>query len=165
MSAILIRGGTVVNADRQFRADVLCVEGKVHSVGDALQAAGEFPRVDLFGGGNEVFYGVGGRFDRRRSRASERARRTDERDAMMSSERHLHGGQQTGDARRVVEQVGENDEDFVVACLRDPFHQRIGQCIQASTVATPPAVKRDERFHPRDTRLCQKPLCVLRTLG
>jgi dihydropyrimidinase len=38
MSAILIRGGTVVNADRQVRADVLCVDGKVHSVGDALQA-------------------------------------------------------------------------------------------------------------------------------
>ena len=31
MSAILIRGGTVVNADRQFRADVVCVDGKIHS--------------------------------------------------------------------------------------------------------------------------------------
>ena len=38
MSDILIRGGTVVNADRQFRADVLCVDGKIHSVGDSLQA-------------------------------------------------------------------------------------------------------------------------------
>ena len=38
MTSILIRGGTVVNADRQFRADVLCVDGKIHSVGDSLPA-------------------------------------------------------------------------------------------------------------------------------
>ena len=37
MSSFLIRGGTVVNADRQFKADVLCVDGKIHSVGDKLE--------------------------------------------------------------------------------------------------------------------------------
>ena len=38
MSTLLIRGGTVVNADRQFRADVLCVAGKIQAVGDNLAA-------------------------------------------------------------------------------------------------------------------------------
>jgi len=33
--AILIRGGTVVNTDREFKADVLCVDGKVAAVGAA----------------------------------------------------------------------------------------------------------------------------------
>ncbi|WP_254901532.1 amidohydrolase family protein [Lonsdalea britannica] len=32
---LLIKGGTVVNADRQFRADVLCVDGVIAAVGDA----------------------------------------------------------------------------------------------------------------------------------
>ena len=27
--ALLIRGGTVVNADREFKTDVLCVDGRV----------------------------------------------------------------------------------------------------------------------------------------
>ncbi len=49
MSAILIRGGTVVNADRQFRADVLCVDGKVHSVGEALEAPAGAQVVDAGG--------------------------------------------------------------------------------------------------------------------
>ncbi|MGM3187404.1 dihydropyrimidinase [Musicola paradisiaca] len=34
MSKLLIKGGTVVNADRQFRADVLCVDGVIAAVGD-----------------------------------------------------------------------------------------------------------------------------------
>jgi len=38
MTAILIRGGTVVNADRQLRADVLCVDGKIARVSEALEA-------------------------------------------------------------------------------------------------------------------------------
>ena len=46
MSTILIRGGTVVNADQQFRADVLCVDGKVHSVGDKLEAPAGAQLVD-----------------------------------------------------------------------------------------------------------------------
>jgi dihydropyrimidinase len=37
---LLIQGGTVVNADRQFRADVLCMDGKVVAVDEGLQAAG-----------------------------------------------------------------------------------------------------------------------------
>ena len=49
MSDILIRGGTVVNADRQFRADVLCVDGKIHSVGDSLQAPAGAQVVDAGG--------------------------------------------------------------------------------------------------------------------
>jgi dihydropyrimidinase len=32
-NALLIRGGTVVNADRSFLADVLCVDGKIAAVG------------------------------------------------------------------------------------------------------------------------------------
>jgi len=34
MSALLIRGGTVVNADREFAADVLCVDGEIAALGD-----------------------------------------------------------------------------------------------------------------------------------
>jgi dihydropyrimidinase len=34
-NALLIRGGTVVNADREFKADVLCVDGKIAAVGAA----------------------------------------------------------------------------------------------------------------------------------
>jgi dihydropyrimidinase len=32
-NALLIRGGIVVNADREFTADVLCVEGQIAAVG------------------------------------------------------------------------------------------------------------------------------------
>jgi dihydropyrimidinase len=49
MSAVLIRGGTVVNADRQFRADVLCVDGKISAVGDNLQAPSGAQTVDAGG--------------------------------------------------------------------------------------------------------------------
>ena len=34
----IVRGGTVVNADRSFRADVLCHDGKIVAVGDNLDA-------------------------------------------------------------------------------------------------------------------------------
>jgi dihydropyrimidinase len=34
--SVLIKGGTVVNADRSFRADVLCADGIIAAVGDAL---------------------------------------------------------------------------------------------------------------------------------
>jgi len=40
MTSLLIRGGTVVNADRAFRADVLCQDGRITAVGEGLQAAG-----------------------------------------------------------------------------------------------------------------------------
>ena len=49
MSSVLIRGGTVVNADRQFRADVLCGDGKIQSVGDKLQAPAGAQVVDAGG--------------------------------------------------------------------------------------------------------------------
>jgi dihydropyrimidinase len=38
MSTLLIRGGTVVNADREFRADVLVVDSRIARVGLALEA-------------------------------------------------------------------------------------------------------------------------------
>ncbi|MDD0839326.1 dihydropyrimidinase [Curvibacter sp. HBC61] len=37
-SPLLIRGGTVVNADRAFRADVLCQGGQIVAVGESLEA-------------------------------------------------------------------------------------------------------------------------------
>ena len=40
MTSLLIRGGTVVNADRAFRADVWCQDGLIAAVGEGLQAAG-----------------------------------------------------------------------------------------------------------------------------
>ena len=36
--ALVIRGGTVVNADREQRADVLCVDGRIVAVGDGAAA-------------------------------------------------------------------------------------------------------------------------------
>ncbi|MDT7531622.1 dihydropyrimidinase [Sphingopyxis sp. SE2] len=36
--SILIRGGTVVNADHMVRADVYCADGAVRAVGDAIEA-------------------------------------------------------------------------------------------------------------------------------
>ena len=38
MSTVLIRGGTVVNADREFRADVLCVDGRIVQLGTTLSS-------------------------------------------------------------------------------------------------------------------------------
>ena len=37
VSPVLIRGGTVVNADGERRADVLCVDGRIAAVGADLQ--------------------------------------------------------------------------------------------------------------------------------
>ncbi len=37
--AVLVRGGTVVNADRSFRADVLCEGGKIVAVGEGHRCA------------------------------------------------------------------------------------------------------------------------------
>jgi dihydropyrimidinase len=36
--SLLIRNGTIVNADREFRADVLCEDGKITAIGSALAA-------------------------------------------------------------------------------------------------------------------------------
>ncbi|WP_394790450.1 dihydropyrimidinase [Rhodoferax sp.] len=49
MSSVLIRGGTVVNADRAFRADVLCVDGKIAEVGENLAAPAGAQVVDAGG--------------------------------------------------------------------------------------------------------------------
>ena len=49
MSAVLIQGGTVVNADCEFRADVLCVDGQIAAVGEGLQAPPGATIVDAGG--------------------------------------------------------------------------------------------------------------------
>ena len=49
MSAVLIRGGTVVNADRAFRADVLCQDGRIVAVGEGLSAPAGASVVDAGG--------------------------------------------------------------------------------------------------------------------
>ena len=47
--SILIRGGTVVNADREFRADVLCQDGKIIAVGEHLSAPADAEIIDASG--------------------------------------------------------------------------------------------------------------------
>ena len=49
LKPLLIRGGTVVNADREFRADVLCVDGKIAAVGTALQPPAGAETLDAGG--------------------------------------------------------------------------------------------------------------------
>jgi len=49
MSAVLIRGGTVVNADRASRADVLCQDGRIVAVGEGLGAPAGATVVDAGG--------------------------------------------------------------------------------------------------------------------
>ena len=49
MSAVLIRGGTVVNADRAFPADVLCQDGRILAVGEGLSAPAGATVVDAGG--------------------------------------------------------------------------------------------------------------------
>ncbi|MDH3531667.1 MAG: dihydropyrimidinase [Gammaproteobacteria bacterium] len=46
---VLIQGGTVVNADRSIRADVLCQDGLIAAVGDKLDAPGGARIVDAGG--------------------------------------------------------------------------------------------------------------------
>lgn len=46
---ILIRGGTVVNADRAYRADVLCEGGKIVAVGEKLEAPLDAQIIDAGG--------------------------------------------------------------------------------------------------------------------
>lgn len=47
--AVLIKGGTVVNADRSFRADVLCEDGLIAAVGEKLDAPSGATVVDAGG--------------------------------------------------------------------------------------------------------------------
>lgn len=49
MTSILIKGGTVVNADRAFRADVLTQDGKIVAVGENLTAPAGATTVDAYG--------------------------------------------------------------------------------------------------------------------
>ena len=46
---VLIQGGTVVNADRSFRADVLCQNGKITAVGEGIDAPARTAVVDAGG--------------------------------------------------------------------------------------------------------------------
>jgi dihydropyrimidinase len=47
--SVLIRGGTVVNADRAFRADVLCEGDKIVAVGENLEAPANATVIDAGG--------------------------------------------------------------------------------------------------------------------
>lgn len=47
--AVLIKGGTVVNADRSFRADVLCQDGLISALGEGLEAPENATVVDAAG--------------------------------------------------------------------------------------------------------------------
>ncbi len=47
--AVIIRGGTVVNADRSFRADVVCDGGKIVEVGEGLKAPAGAQVIDAGG--------------------------------------------------------------------------------------------------------------------
>jgi dihydropyrimidinase len=49
MTTLLIRGGTVVNADREFRADVLCDGGKIAAVGTNLDVPAGSATLDAGG--------------------------------------------------------------------------------------------------------------------
>src|SRR4029077_13116801 len=49
MTQLLIRGGTVVNADREFRADVLCDGGKITAVGTNLDVPAGTETLDAGG--------------------------------------------------------------------------------------------------------------------
>ena len=46
---VLIKGGTVVNADRSVRADVLCEDGLITTVGEGLDAPKGATVVDAGG--------------------------------------------------------------------------------------------------------------------
>ena len=47
--SVLIRGGTVVNHDQTFRADVLCEGGTIAAVGEGLEAPSDARVVDAGG--------------------------------------------------------------------------------------------------------------------
>lgn len=47
--SLLIRGGTVINADRQFRADVYCADGVIQAVGENLEVPAGAQVIDAGG--------------------------------------------------------------------------------------------------------------------
>ena len=55
--SVLIQGGTVVNADQEFRADVLCVDGLIAAVGNNLTAQAPIGCEVVDAGGQYVMPG------------------------------------------------------------------------------------------------------------
>jgi len=56
-TSLLIRGGTVVNADREFKADVLCIDGRIAAVGDEAAKGAPADSQKLDAGGQYVLPG------------------------------------------------------------------------------------------------------------
>ena len=56
-TSLLIRGGTVVNADREFKADVLCIDGRIAAVGDDAAKSAPANSQKLDAGGQYVLPG------------------------------------------------------------------------------------------------------------
>src|SRR6187402_1311878 len=55
--SLLIRGGTVVNADREFKADVLCIDGRIAAVGEDAAKNAPAGAEKLDAGGQYVLPG------------------------------------------------------------------------------------------------------------
>ena len=52
--SVLISGGTIVNADRTFMADVICDDGRITAVGDKLEAPDGATVIDGGGVGHVI---------------------------------------------------------------------------------------------------------------
>ena len=46
---VLIKGGTIVNAEQTFRGDVLCQDGRITAVGEGIDAPGDTTVIDAGG--------------------------------------------------------------------------------------------------------------------
>ena len=46
---VFIRGGTVVTADQTYRADILCMDGKIYAIGENLDAPSGTRTIDAGG--------------------------------------------------------------------------------------------------------------------
>lgn len=47
--SVMVRGGTVVTADTEYRADVFCDDGKIKAIGEGLDVPGDAEVVDAGG--------------------------------------------------------------------------------------------------------------------
>ena len=47
--SVLIKNGTIVNADQSFKADVLCADGKIQEIGSNISAPSGAEVVDATG--------------------------------------------------------------------------------------------------------------------
>ena len=47
--SVLIKNGTIVNADQSFSADVLCADGKIQEIGSNISAPNGAEVIDLLG--------------------------------------------------------------------------------------------------------------------